>query len=135
MTKRTGLAIALVAALAIVGIGGAAMHFGLFSPHPQEALDAFNAVYDTEGTRLDTCNTCHTSGRNTNHYGTDLKSRFRVLTSSGGSDMTHEESIQQFRTAIKAIENNDSDQDGYSNVNEIRARTFPGDALDYPAEQ
>ena len=48
--------------------------------------------------------------------------------------MTHEESMLKFREAIKDIENNDSDQDDYSNVIEIKARTSPGDALDHPAE-
>ena len=53
----------LVIALAAIGAISATLYLGVFSPHPQIALDTFNDVYGTSGTRLEICSTCHTTGR------------------------------------------------------------------------
>lgn len=77
-------------------------------------LDAFNQQYDTEGTRLDACATCHINpngGGSRNPYG-----------------MAYEASERDF-ASIEAL---DSDGDGFTNVEEINALTFPGDPADYP---
>jgi hypothetical protein len=64
------------------------------------------------GTRLDSCQVCHPAGHWTlNPFGTDY--------ANAGGDFA-------------AIEGRDSDGDGYSNMVEIPALTFPGDANDHP---
>ncbi len=83
-------------------------------------LDDFNALYGTANTRLGQtdqgdrqCSTCHTSNSNfgVNPYGSDL---------SVADDN------------FIAIEGMDSDGDGFSNITEIQALTFPGNANDFP---
>ena len=122
------LVIVLAAAGAITG----AMYLGIFSPHPQVALDTFNDVNDTAGTRLDTCNTCHTTGRSTNLYGTRLKSEFSGMMNPSGETLTEEQTLDAFRAALRDVEELDSDNDRYSNIEEIRALTFPGEPADHP---
>jgi len=127
------VAIILAFVVAAVGGIGGVLYFGVFfSPHPQVALDTFNNVYGTAGTRLDTCNTCHTIGRSTNLFGTHLKSEFSRMMSPRGENLTEEQSLEAFRAALRGTEEFDSDNDGYSNIAEIRARTFPGDPADRP---
>ena len=125
-------AVILAFAVAAVGVIGGVLYFGVFSPHSQVALDTFNDVYGTAGTRLDTCNTCHSTGRSTNLYGTHLKSEFSRMMNSSGGNLTEEQTWDAFRAAIRDIEELDSDNDRYSNIEEIRARTFPGDPGDHP---
>ncbi|MDW7733306.1 MAG: PGF-CTERM sorting domain-containing protein [Methanolobus sp.] len=77
-----------------------------------EALDAFNQRYDTNGTRIDSCTVCHGSNTDSlNPYGT-------AYSGSGGN--------------FESIEAPDSDGDGFTNLEEIDALTFPGDPSDYP---
>ena len=122
----------LVIVLAAVGaIAGAMYLVWVFSPHSQVALDTFNDVYGTAGTRLDTCNTCHTTRRSTNLYGTHLKSEFSKMMNSSGQNR-EQTSNEIFRAALRDIEELDSDNDRYSNIEEIRARTFPADPGDHP---
>ena len=66
----------------------------------------------TAGTQLDSCNVCHTSIPNLNPYGQDYRS--------------HGHSFQ-------AIELLDSDKDGHSNIDEITALSFPGNAASTPS--
>ncbi len=120
----------LVIALAVIGAISATLYLGVFSPHPQIALDTFNDVYGTAGTRLDTCNTCHTTGRSTNPYGTDLKTKFFLMTIPEEGNLTEEQTLDAFRAALRDIEEWDSDNDRHSNIEEIRALTFPGDPGD-----
>jgi hypothetical protein len=80
-----------------------------------EYLSQFNAKYKTSGSRLDSCTTCHASSspskENLNPYGRDF----------GAAN--HD---------FGAIEGKDSDGDGFSNVDEINAGTFPGDPNENP---
>jgi len=80
-----------------------------------EYLSAFNSRYKTSGSHLDTCSTCHASSSpsadNLNPYGKDL----------GAAN--HD---------FGAIEPKDSDGDGFSNIDEIKAGTFPGDPNENP---
>jgi hypothetical protein len=80
-----------------------------------EYMSQFNAKYNTRGAKLDSCLTCHTKpsggAENMNPYGTDF----------GGAN--HD---------FAAIEGKDSDGDGFSNLDEIKAATFPGDPNDNP---
>ena len=84
-------------------------------------LNAFFEYYNTDTSplfRLDSCATCHVSenDRGFNPYGNDLKN---------ASGTTRE---QQMAT----IEGYDSDDDGFTNIEEIEADTFPGDATSFP---
>lgn len=74
-------------------------------------LTSFNSRYGTASTRLNSCQVCHTSVPSRNSYGAAF------------GNANH-----NFAT----IENLDSDGDGYSNIVEINARFFPGDAADHP---
>lgn len=77
-------------------------------------LESFKQQYDTEDTKLDTCNTCHINpngGGTRNPYG-----------------MAYQESGMDF----VAIESLDSDDDGFSNIEEVRSLTFPGNSEDSP---
>lgn len=79
-----------------------------------EYMSQFNAKYNTRGSKLDSCLTCHTSqaggGQNMNPYGADY-------------GKNHD---------LAGVEGLDSDGDGFSNIDEIKAETFPGDKADNP---
>ncbi|MBI4721310.1 MAG: hypothetical protein HY770_08855, partial [Chitinivibrionia bacterium] len=79
-------------------------------------LNTFNTTYGTTATVLNNCTLCHIppgqSVNNINNYALDY--------SNAGY-------------SFPAIESLDSDGDGYSNIVEINARTFPGDPTSFPA--
>jgi hypothetical protein len=74
----------------------------------------FTSTYGIAGTRLDTCNTCHPGGNT-------------------GSFTAYANDFRNNNHSFTAIESRDSDGDGFNNITEIRALTFPGDANDKPA--
>jgi hypothetical protein len=99
---------------ALISAGG----FGVFvSPAEStpEYLSQFNARYKTNGSKLDSCLTCHTSP-------------------SGGADQMNPYGADfgKHNHDFAAIESLDSDGDGFSNIDEIKAGTFPGDPHDNP---
>ena len=77
-------------------------------------LSSFNSTYGTSGTALNSCNLCHPGG-NTGQF-TPYATDYRTNNHSFAS-----------------IESLDSDGDGFSNLAEITARTFPGDPASKPA--
>jgi hypothetical protein len=104
-----------------------------------EILDGFNNKYHTRGTRLDSCDTCHIPDKpkrlscdeichvpnkpekienknSLNPYGLDIKNNLNLGISG----------------ALGAVENLDSDEDRFSNIDEIRNLTFPGSKNDFP---
>ncbi len=106
--RETMPALMLLMALALIGLPQALAGTGDLSP--------FNAKYNTSGTRLNTCDVCHTTGANLNQY---------------GMDMSNQTGTTEKRLA--KIELLDSDGDGFSNIDEIKNLTFPGDSADTPA--
>ncbi len=77
-----------------------------------EFLQAFLEEYPAVvGTRLESCNVCHTSPPLRNDYGFDFNLAGR---------------------RFAPIESTDSDKDGADNLTEITGLTFPGDPLDGP---
>ena len=77
-------------------------------------LERFNDTYGTRGSALDTCTTCHSTVPGFNPYGEDFR--------DNGSD-------------FDAIEQKDSDGDGFSNIDEINARSLPGDSENVPSSE
>lgn len=78
-------------------------------------LNSFNTRYGTAGSRLDTCDLCHIPPSKTvrNPYGVDY--------ANDGHNFA-------------AIDTLDSDNDGWTNIDEINSRSFPGDSLDFPTD-
>ena len=82
----------------------------------------FTTHYDNQGTELDKCATCMRSTSppgSWNPYGTTLR---------GDSDFDR----NNIAKALENIEELDSDGDGFSNIDEIRNSTSPGDPDDFP---
>lgn len=124
-----GASAVVVAAIALLG---AVYFLGIFDPHPRLALDTFNQEYGTEGSRLDTCETCHTSRRRTNAYGSDMMSSFVGAMGPTQGELTEAEALEAIRFMLRSVEQLDSDGDGYSNIDEVAARSFPGNPADSP---
>lgn len=102
--------VAIALALATAGVAEARSGY----------LSDFNARYGTNGTKVDSCDTCHTYGSHArNPYGFAVETKLLAG--------------QTAAAAIAAVEPLDSDGDTYSNLTEIQARTFPGDPADKPA--
>lgn len=83
-------------------------------------LTTFNAKYGTSGTRLDDCRLCHVSGsKDRNVYGQAFEAALAAKNAT-------------VQSALTAIEGQDADSDGATNILEITARTMPGDPGDVP---
>lgn len=107
----------------------------------------FRDVYPAKiGTKLDNCNLCHSGGVNTSgkkpvtmgscqwchfKYGYDKSGDISATLNVYGKAY-----LDAGRTAaaLTAIEGLDSDGDGFSNINEINATRYPGDAADDPTK-
>ena len=116
VTKKLGVP-GVLGVICVLSAGISAVGFAL-SPPAQSTPDhsnKFNAKYDTYGSKLDSCMTCHSSSApakdNLNPYGTDFAAN------------NHD---------FAAIEPKDSDGDGATNIAEINAKSFPGDPNDKP---
>ena len=103
----------ILGAVALLSAVLSAVGFAVVSPPAQstpETQSQFNTKYQTRGTKLDSCLTCHTQQaggkENLNPYGTDLAAA---------------------QNDFGAIEPKDSDGDGVTNIDEIKAKTSPGD--------
>lgn len=113
----------------------------------QDAPIFLEAYPDKTGTKLDDCATCHAGNTYTtksgavvtesvcqfchSEYGYDGSGNINNTLNPYGADyMAAGRNI----AAIAAIEGLDSDNDTYSNITEINAIRYPGDALDTPAK-
>jgi len=112
MKKRIGIAALILGVAFLPALWGEALAKSNY-------LAPFNAKYGTSGSVLDTCSLCHPGGN------TKQKNAFAQDFASG-SIGNH--------TYNAALEARDSDGDGFSNLVEINARTFPGDAASKPAD-
>jgi hypothetical protein len=108
----------VLGAISLLSAAISAVGFAVVSPPAQstpEYQSQFNTKYDMRGSKLDSCLTCHTKQaggiENMNPYGTDFGKN------------NHD---------FAAIEGLDSDGDGVTNIDEIKAESFPGDPNDKP---
>jgi hypothetical protein len=140
--KKTLVLMTLGLLLSVSGAFGAYHHMGeMDSPVFQEAYP------DKIGTRLDDCALCHTGGEvetrrgpspvgncqwchHVTDYGRDNTNISDTLNPYGWDY----KNAGRFRVdSFAKIENIDSDDDGYTNKEEIQALTFPGDPNDNPS--
>ena len=73
-------------------------------------LTEFNTRYGTGGTEINSCGLCHSVLPALNGFGVDYS----------------------VSNSFATIENLDSDSDSFSNIDEINARTFPGNPASFP---
>ena len=84
------------------------------SDHPHDDVLVLSKYPGIAGTRLDSCDLCHSNGTSLNPYGTAYLNNGRNL------------------AAFDLFENEDTDGDSFSNIDEVNELTFPGDGGDYP---
>lgn len=110
--RYVGLGLLIVLLAALIGAPGV-LALGSYK-------NTFTSKYSLAGSRLDTCDTCHTAGDTSgwNPYGLDLQSQL-----AAGATINQ---------ALTNVELKDSDGDGFSNIEEITNKTFPGDSSDKP---
>jgi len=115
--KYTSLGLLLMILAVLLAVPGA-LAVGNFPP-------LFNLEYNTTGTRIDasSCIICHTGVPVLNDYGKDLN-QAGVNPNSNDTELIN---------GLTAIEQLDSDGDGFNNIVEINARFFPGNSSDHPA--
>lgn len=87
------------------------------------ATPAFFKVFQTQYAGMrgveNACRNCHTRPPIRNEYGKSLEAKM------GREGVT--------AALLKQVENEDADGDGWTNLEEIKAGTLPGDATDHPA--
>ncbi len=135
----------LIGLLTAVLLSMAAVAYAAYHHEGEMDANKFLAAYpDTAGTKLDHCALCHGGG--------EYESKGKMV-SLGSCQWCHyaygydgageiEETINAYGAAYKAAGRNaaavasidalDSDNDGYTNAEEIAAMTFPGSAGDHP---
>ena len=126
MKSRPSVLLQLTTALSFVVL--VTLSCGWFGQHSRLAMTTFNETYGTHDSRLDDCSVCHTTGRSLNRYGQAVMDAIPV----NEDPKTDDERARLLREAMAAVENEDSDGDGYSNALEIDDRSFPGDEADVP---
>ena len=132
----------------LMAIGLVLPSFAAYHHEGEEDAPKFLAQYpETAGTKLDLCATCHTGGERLNSkgkmeslgscqwchvtYGYDGSGIIWDTLNPYGKDyFTNGRSV----SALAAIENIDSDGDGYSNITEIDAIRYPGNPNDDPSK-
>ncbi|HET9476395.1 MAG TPA: hypothetical protein VFP63_02780 [Dehalococcoidia bacterium] len=82
----------------------------------EEYLAAFNLKYGTTAGDIGDCVVCHIDETTLNAYGSAV-----------------EGVVGAIEARLDAVASLDSDGDGYTNIAEITARTWPGDASSFPA--
>lgn len=144
--RKNGALLFMVSGV-LLTIVTATLAFAAYSAHKNDQdINNFLTVYPfTTPTKLNDCCLCHKGGnitRNgkTSYYGScDYCHQIYGIQAPHG-DITFTlnpygmdyRSAGRDQAAILNIEQKDSDGDGYNNITEIKALTFPGDPKDYP---
>ncbi|MEN6438672.1 MAG: GEGP motif-containing diheme protein [Syntrophobacter sp.] len=113
----------------------------------KDATIFLNVYPDAAGTKLDNCALCHGGGQDPNTAKTSILgscqychavSQYGAVTGKYGSTLNaygaKYASIGRTEASLRSIEGDDSDGDGYSNLAEIIALRYPGDAKDDPSK-
>ncbi len=126
----------------MISVATAAYHHAGEADAPNFLL----AYPDKAGTKLDSCSLCHSGGSYTSggktttlgscqwchyKYGYNKSGDITATLNPFGKDYLAQ---GRSKAALKAIETRDSDNDGFSNVAEISALRYPGDATDDPTK-
>jgi hypothetical protein len=138
------MGVAFVVGVLVLGVGSV---FAAYHHMGEEDSTRFVHVYpELAGSKLDSCALCHSGGQvvqgsRTVSYGSCQWCHYKYgYDASGPVDETMNAYGRAFRdqgrneAAVAAIENLDSDGDGYTNKAEIDALRFPGDAGDDPGK-
>jgi hypothetical protein len=143
MKKQTMLMGVLFFIMVIASPGFAAYHH-----EGENDSDKFISVYpDKAGTKLDHCALCHSGGQYTNkkgklvslgscqwcHYTYGYDAGGNILDTMNAYGKAYHDNGRN-TAAIRAIENIDSDGDGYTNIEEIDAARYPGNSADDPGK-
>jgi hypothetical protein len=136
-----------IVAMALVGwFAAAGMALAGYHHQGEQDSPVFLEVYpEKAGTKLDHCATCHSGGSYQDSrgrtitmgscqwchysYGYDASGDIRDTMNAYGMDFLLS---GRDANALRAIENLDSDGDGYTNIEEIDANTYPGNSEDHP---
>jgi Bacterial Ig-like domain len=114
--RNTGKAIAISLSLAAFVIAGMLVAGG--TAHGSSGfLTTFNTTYGTAGTALDTCSVCHIG----------------IPTPRNNFAADFADAAIGNHTFNATLDGTDSDGDGFTNLAEIMALTFPGDNTSFPA--
>lgn len=116
-----------------------AVLIGIVSALP-EIQEGFDMKYKTSGTKLDTCDLCHIPGKPQQpSYDEILHINKKVVRSQMVENnlnpygITIKDNLDQgIEMALTRVEINDSDKDGFTNLDEINNLTFPGNKKDLP---
>lgn len=113
---KTVLKAILFTGILVIGVAAYTLtHITGVSANSNDLSNARSKYPSISGTRLDSCSLCHTSSiPNLNPFGSAYLANGRSTTAFG---------------PIEAL---DSDGDGFTNLQEIMALTFPGDPSDAP---
>jgi hypothetical protein len=141
--KLVSMAVVLISVLFMAHVGFAAYnHQG-----DTDSVNFRSAYSDRVGTKLDSCTTCHSGGSYTSGGKTTTlgSCQWCHYITNYGSAASPENLIQTLNpyglayqsagrstAALGLISGNDSDGDGFANLVEINALTYPGDANDDP---
>ena len=141
MKKQTILMAVLFFIMVTVSPGYAAYHH-----EGENDSDNFISVYpDKAGTKLDHCALCHSGGQYEKkpgvwvslgscqwcHYSYKYDASGNILDTMNTYGKAYHD-YGRNAAAIRAIENLNSDGDGYTNIEEINANAYPGNPDDYP---
>jgi hypothetical protein len=135
-----------VVCLSLLFVFPAAVALAAYHHEGENDAGRFLEAYpDKAGTKLDNCNLCHRGGSYVNYKDQEVQlGSCQWCHQSYGYDGAGEieETMNAFGVAYKAngrnaqavaaIDTVDSDDDGYTNAEEIAANALPGDASDYP---
>ena len=93
-------------------------------------MNVFTNFYTfTRGTRLSSCLVCHTGADPTHVVAQQQRNPFGVNFQNNTNHFVGRNPA----LALQQIQSFDSDGDGYANITEINALTFPGNAGDFPS--
>ena len=107
----------------------------VFAMPNKVVINALTEQYPTTmGTKLMDCMTCHVIDKwQRNDFGRHLQNHLRAIVEQSGQNVPAANYTKAFiMNGLKAIELGDSDNDGFSNLEELMHVTSPGNSEDYP---